>query len=189
MIVIDDKIVSDDVVNVLFSCNLTACHGDCCIEGDEGAPLDESEISELEDALDEVAPYMTEAGLKVVDNNGVFDYGADGDYVTPLVNDRECAFVYFENNIALCAIEKAYREGKISFIKPISCHLYPIRITEYADFDAVNYHKWPICSSALSCGVQNGTPVYQSLEEPLVRKYGRKWYDKLVAEVKKQQDE
>ena len=180
MYVIDDKIVSDDVVNVKFCCNLSACLGDCCLHGDEGAPLDESEISQLEDALDEVAPYMTEKGLEVVDNNGVFDYGAEGDYVTPLVNDQECAFVYFENNISFCAIEKAYREGKIDFIKPISCHLYPIRITKYPDYDAVNYHKWSICKPALKEGKQKGSYIYQSLREPLIRKYGQQWYDKLV---------
>jgi len=185
MIVVDDKIVSDDVVNVLFSCDLVACQGDCCVEGDEGAPLEEEEIGIIEDALDEIAPYMREEGLKVVDNTGVFDYGADGDYVTPLVNDRECAFVYFEKGIALCAIEKAFREGKIDFIKPISCHLYPIRITEYADFEAVNYHQWSICSTALTCGTKKGSPVYESLKEPLVRKYGAEWYAKLEKEVEK----
>jgi len=184
MIVVDDKIVSDDVVKVLFSCDLAACSGDCCVEGDEGAPLEEEEIGIIEDALDEIAPYMREEGLKVVDNTGVFDYGADGDYVTPLVNNRECAFVYFEKGIAFCAIEKAYREGKIDFIKPISCHLYPIRITKYADFEAVNYHQWSICSSALACGLKKGIPVYESLKEPLVRKYGAQWYAELEKEVK-----
>ncbi len=183
MIVIDDKIVSDNVVNIEFSCDLAACHGDCCIEGDEGAPLEEEEIGILEDALDEIAPYMRAEGLKVVDDTGVFDYGAEGDYVTPLVNGNECAFVYFENDISFCAIEKAFREGKIDFIKPISCHLYPIRITEYADFIAVNYHEWPICSTALKHGKQKGIPVYKSLEEPLIRKYGEEWYLKLVKAV------
>ena len=185
MIIVDDKIVSDDIVKIMFSCDLAACHGDCCVEGDEGAPLEEEEIGIIEDALEEVAPFMRPEGLKVVDNTGVFDYGAEGDYVTPLVNDHECAFVYFENGISFCAIEKAYREGKIDFIKPISCHLYPIRITEYSDFIAINYHEWPICSSALEYGKQHGIAVYQSLKEPLIRKYGADWYQKLEQEIEK----
>ncbi len=183
MINIDNTIISEDVIKIQFVCDLNACHGDCCVEGDEGAPLEENEIGELEDALEEIIPYMRPEGIDVIDRNGVFDYGMEGDYVTPLVNDKECAFVYFEKNIAFCAIEKAYLEGKINFIKPISCHLYPIRITEYADFDAINYHKWPVCNSALKLGKQKGIAVYQMLKEPLIRKYGADWYQKLEDEI------
>lgn len=183
MINIGRTIISEDVVKVNFMCNLKFCHGDCCVEGDEGAPLEENEIGIIEDALDEIVPYMRKEGIEVVDKNGVFDYGVDGDYVTPLVNDRECAFVYFENNISFCAIEKAFLEGKIDFQKPISCHLYPIRITEYAEFDAINYHKWTICSPALKHGDDLGIPVYKMLKEPLIRKYGEKWYQQLEDEI------
>ena len=183
MINIGRTIISEDVIKVNFMCDLKSCHGDCCVEGDEGAPLDENEIGIIEDYLDDIVPYMRKEGLEVVDKNGVFDYGADGDYVTPLVNDRECAFVYFENNTSFCAIEKAFLEGKIDFQKPISCHLYPIRITEYAEFDAVNYHKWPICSPALEYGKELGMPVYKMLKGPLVRKYGEKWYQQLENEI------
>lgn len=183
MINIGRTIISEDVVKVNFMCDLKSCHGDCCVEGDEGAPLEENEIGIIEDALDEIVPYMRKEGIEVVDKNGVFDYGVDGDYVTPLVNDRECAFVYFENNISFCAIEKAFLEGKIDFQKPISCHLYPIRITEYAEFDAINYHKWPICSPALKHGDDLGIPVYKMLKEPLIRKYGENWYHQLEDEI------
>lgn len=183
MISIDKTIISEDVIKVQFVCDLKSCHGDCCVEGDEGAPLEEEEIGIIEDALDEIVPYMTSEGITVVDKSGVFDYGMDGDYVTPLINGEECAFVYQEKGVWFCAIEKAYREGKIDFVKPISCHLYPIRITEYADFDAINYHKWPICSSALKYGKELGVPVYKMLKEPLIRKYGEKWYQKLEKEI------
>ena len=183
MIIVEDKIVSDDIVNVRFLCDLHACRGDCCVEGDEGAPLEAEEIGIIEDALDEIKPYMRGEGIAVVEKMGIFEYGMDGDYVTPLVNNRECAFVYFENGIAFCAIEKAYREGKIDFIKPVSCHLYPIRITKYKDFDAVNYHQWPICSPALKHGEEKGTPVYVSLKEALIRKYGQPWYNKLIKAI------
>ncbi len=185
MIVIDNVIVSDEIVTEKFVCNLAACHGSCCVEGDEGAPLDENEIGVIEDDLDEIMPFMTEAGKEVVRKNGVFDYGIAGEYVTPLVNDKECAFVYFENNIAFCAIERAFNEGKIEFQKPVSCHLYPIRITKYPDYDAVNYHRWPICKPAIQNGKALGVPIYKFLEVPLKRKYGRAWYEKLCKEAEK----
>jgi hypothetical protein len=189
MIIVDDTIISDDIVEQYFLCDLHACHGDCCVEGDEGAPLEEEEIGILEDALDEIKPYMRAEGLEVVRQFGVFDYGADGDYVTPLVNNRECAFVYFENDIAFCAIEKAYREGKIDFIKPVSCHLYPIRLSKYKTFEAVNYHQWPICDVARVLGKKEGVPVYKALKEPLIRKYGADWYRKLELEIEKMKDD
>ncbi len=183
MITVGRAIVSEDVINVQFMCDLKACGGECCVQGDEGAPLDENEIGELEDSLEEVVPYMRKEGVDLVDKYGVFDYGSEGDYVTPLINDNECAFIYYENNMALCAIEKAYLEGKIKYQKPISCHLYPIRITEYADFDAVNYHKWSICSSALKHGKEIGIPIYKMLKTPLIRKYGSDWYAELEKEI------
>jgi hypothetical protein len=185
MIVIDDVIVSDELVTEKFICNLHACHGDCCVEGDEGAPLEEFEIGEIEDCLDEVLPYMTEAGREVVEKNGVFDYGMSGEYVTPLVNGKECAFVYFENSISFCAIEKAFLEKKTDFHKPISCHLYPIRIKKYKGYEGVNYHRWHICKPAKVLGKEQGTPVYKFLKDPLIRKYGETWYKKLEAEAEK----
>jgi hypothetical protein len=183
MISIDNTLVSIDVVKVQFMCNLQACHGSCCVEGDEGAPLEEEEIGIIEDYLEEIEPYMRPEGIEVVERYGVFDYGIDGEYVTPLVNNQECAFVFFENEIAYCAIERAYREGKIDFVKPISCHLYPIRINKFDGFEAVNYHQWPICSPALKHGKQLGIPVYKMLKEPLIRKYGENWYARLESDL------
>jgi len=183
MISIGNTIISEEVIKKLFSCDLSKCHGDCCVEGDAGAPLDVDEISQLEDYIDRILPYMTDKGREVIKKNGVYDYDEDGELVTPLVNDRECAFVYFENNIALCAIEKAYRDKAIPNIKPISCSLYPIRITEYKDFEAVNYHHWDICDLARIKGKKEKIAVYEFLKEPLIRKYGKDWYKTLEEEV------
>ena len=189
MIAIDDTLISDDLGEVFFTCDLGRCHGSCCVEGDAGAPLDEEEIGILEDIMDTIRPFMTEAGTKVVAESGVFDYDIDGALVTPLVNDCECAFVYMDFGVAKCVIEKAYYAGLIKFKKPISCHLYPIRITKYADFEALNYHKWNLCDRALVTGRREEVRVYEFLEEPLTRKYGKAWYEKLDKAFKKKRDE
>lgn len=184
MISIGKTIISEEVIKKQFSCDLNACHGECCIQGDSGAPLEEEEIGIIEDNLDEIKPYMTKSGKAAVRKNGVFDYDTDGDFVTTLVKGQECAFVYFEGEIALCAIEKAYREGKINYYKPISCHLYPIRISKFKDFEAINYHKWEICDLALLKGKKEQSAIYEFLKEPLIRKYGKDWYKQLEDEVK-----
>ncbi len=180
MLIIDKILVSDAIKDTYFACNLHACKGECCVAGDAGAPLEEEEIALLEEVLDEVRPYMSPGGKEAVDWAGVFEYDTDGEYVTPLVKDKECAFVYFENGISFCAIEKAYLEGKIKFRKPISCHLYPVRIKKVGDSEAVNYDKWSVCAPALIKGKTTGEPLYKYLKEPLIRKYGKGWYEKLV---------
>jgi len=184
MIVIDKTIISEDIRDVRFCCDLDKCKGACCIEGDAGAPLDELEISEIEDNLDRIKPFMRPEGIKVVEKSGVFDYDMNGEYVTPLIDDKDCAFVYYEKDIAKCAIEKAYEDKKISFRKPLSCHLYPIRIKNYAGNEAINYHKWSICQSACSKGKAINLPLFKFLKEPLIRKFGKDWYNKLVNEIK-----
>lgn len=184
MIAIDDTINSDELGKVCFVCDLASCKGACCVEGDAGAPLDESEISELEDNLDTIKPFMRPVGIEVVDNLGVFDYDASGHYVTPLVNGAECAFVIFTGDgIACCAIEKAWEAGKSKFRKPVSCHLYPVRISRYNEFDAVNYHEWHICKPALKHGKKLEVPLYIFLKVPLIRKYGAEWYKKLCDSI------
>ncbi|MEI7661064.1 MAG: DUF3109 family protein [Bacteroidota bacterium] len=179
MIYLDNTLVSDEIKEVFFCCDLAKCKGACCIEGDAGAPLDEAEISLLEDYIDEIKPYMVRGGIDEVGMIGVFDYDAEGNFVTPLVDGRECVYVYFEDGIAGCAIEKAFQEKKIPFAKPISCHLYPVRIKKTAVNDLLNYHKWPICQKALLKGHKEKIPLYQFLEGALIRKYGRTWYNKL----------
>lgn len=183
MISVEHTLVSDDVALVRFCCDLPRCNGACCVAGDAGAPLDIEEIHLIQEDLDKIIPYMTPGGVKTVEEQGVFDYDAAGKYVTPLIEGRECAFVYFAGKIARCAIEKAYEDRKIMIRKPVSCHLYPIRITSYQDFDALNYNKWSICSKALQKGSVMNMPLYVFLKEPLIRKYGQAWYDELVESI------
>ena len=180
MIKLDNTIISDDLRDVFFCCDLPKCKGACCIEGDAGAPLEELEISLLEDYIDEIKPFMVEGGIREIQNIGVFDYDALGKFVTPLVGGRECVYVYMEDGIARCAIEKAFREKKIPFPKPLSCHLYPVRIGMLQTGETINYHKWHICSKALENGMKLKLPLYEFLEEALIRKYGRNWYNRLL---------
>jgi hypothetical protein len=180
MIILENTLVSDDLKEVLFVCDVEKCKGACCVEGDAGAPLAEMEISLLEDHMEDIAPFMVPEGISEVKKNGVFDYDPDGNFVTPLVHGKECVFVYFEDGIARCAIEKAFMEKRIPFAKPVSCHLYPVRITKSNIHDAVNYHKWHICKTALARGNKEKMPLYQFLEGALIRKYGRSWYNKLA---------
>jgi hypothetical protein len=180
MIQIDDALLSEDLFSKKFVCDLSACKGACCVEGDSGAPLEAEEINELEEALDDIKPYMRKEGLEVVEKTGVFTVDTDGEYVTPLVNGEECAFVSFDKNgTAKCAIEQAHRDGKTDFLKPISCHLYPIRVTRLKDYDALNYHHWPICDPARECGAKLDVKVFKFLKEPIIRKYGPSFYEKL----------
>jgi hypothetical protein len=177
MVQIEDKLISDEVFEKRFVCNLSACKGACCVEGESGAPLEEEELQQLEDALDAVKPYMRQEGIDRVNETGVFTIDVDGDYVTPLVNDAECAFVQFdENGITKCAIEMAHRDGKTDFPKPISCHLYPIRLSELKDFTAINYHHWPICDDARICGTDLNISVFRFLKAPIIRKFGADFY-------------
>jgi len=128
---------------------------------------------------------MRKEGVKVIKKMGVFDFDASGEYVTPLIKDRDCAYVYYEDNIARCAIEKAYEEKAIDFQKPISCHLYPIRINKSKNFEAINYHKWHVCEPARTLGKNLGLPLYKFLKDPLIRQYGEEWYEKLVKEIER----
>ena len=184
MLVIDDIIVSDDLYLVRFCCPLPKCHGACCVEGDAGAPLTEEEISLLEDHIDDIKPFMTLHGMDAISWQGVFDYDAFGAFVTPLVQDTECVYCNFdEEDVAYCAIQRAFEEGMISFEKPVSCHLYPVRISQYDNFEAVNYHKWFICKPALKQGKKEGLMLYQFLKPALTRKYGEEWFTKLDSAV------
>jgi hypothetical protein len=183
MIIIDDILISDEFRDARFCCDVQKCVGACCVEGDAGAPLEEEEISLIEDQLEDIKPYMRKEGIEVIMWRGVFDYDMQGEYVTPLIKDKDCAFVYYENDIARCAIEKAHDEGKIPFQKPVSCHLYPVRVSINKSFTAVNYHKWHICEPGRSHGKNSEVFLYKFLKEPLIRKFGKDWYDKLVREI------
>jgi len=180
MIQLEDKIISLDIFETHFFCDLSACKGSCCVEGDSGAPLLDEEEKTLEKIYKKVKPYMSEEGKAEVEKNGVSTVDNDGDLTTTLVQNKECSFVIFENGIAKCSIEKAYNNGSIEFKKPISCHLFPIRITEYRDFEAINYEKIKICKPACDCGSKLKIPLFVFLKEPLIRKYGESWYEELL---------
>lgn len=180
LVEIDNKIVSTQIFDRKFVCDLNACKGACCVEGDAGAPLTFEEVSILEDELDVIKPYMRAEGIQAVDKGGVFYMDQDNEPVTTLVNGKECAFVYFdEQGITKCAIEKANKEGKLDFKKPISCHLYPIRTKKFKEFEALNYDQWAICSPACACGEKLDVPVFRFLKEPLIRKYGEAFFTEL----------
>lgn len=180
MIQIDDAIVALDVIEENFICDLSACLGECCVEGEAGAPLENEEVPILEKILPHVWDDLSPEAQQVIKEQGVAYKDHDGDMVTSIVNGKDCVFTYYDDKkMCKCAIEKAYKEGKIDFYKPISCHLYPIRLEEYKDFTAVNYHRWRICKAAVALGDKKGVRVYQFLKEPLIRKFGEAWYNEL----------
>ena len=143
MIQIEDKLISEEIFSEEFVCNLSKCKGICCVEGDAGAPLDKEEAQILENIYDKIKPYLTPEGIEAIEKQGKWEIDPnDGEYVTPLINNAECAYVtYDERGYTKCAIEKAYEDGVIDWQKPISCHLYPIRVTEYSSFTTLNYHE------------------------------------------------
>ena len=180
LVEIGDKVVSTQIFDRKFVCDLAACKGACCIEGDAGAPLTIEEVSIIEDDLEAIKPYMRKEGLKAVEEQGVFYMDQDNEPVTTLVNGAECAFVYFDDQgITKCSIEQAHRDGKTDFKKPISCHLYPIRVKQFNEFKALNYDKWDICSPACACGDELNVPVYKFLKEPLIRAFGAPFFEEL----------
>jgi hypothetical protein len=180
MILHDNTIVSEEIFEEHFICDLGKCKGECCVQGDSGAPLETDELGILDDIYPDVKPYLTREGQKAIENQGRYIQDIDGEWVTPLIEGRECAFTVFdENNIAKCGIEMAYLDGKVDWPKPISCHLYPIRVVKLADHEAINYHRWPVCAAACVLGEKEKVTIHQFLKKPLIRKYGAKWYKKL----------
>ncbi|MDH6359038.1 DUF3109 family protein [Parabacteroides sp. PF5-9] len=181
MLQIEDALVSMDVIERHFLCDLSQCKGACCIEGDAGAPLDRGELAELNNVLPKIWDDLRPEAQEVIKKQGVAYIDIEGDTVTSIVNGKDCVFTYYdERGICKCAIEKAFRAGEVNFMKPVSCHLYPIRIKQYETFRAVNLDRWSICKPAELLGRQEKLPVYQFLKEPLIRKFGQEWYDKLT---------
>jgi hypothetical protein len=180
MIQIGDKLVSEDLREAHFICDLHACKGACCVEGDAGAPLSIDEALILEEIYPIVAPYLPEKAIAAIAAQGTW-VERDDHLETPLVNGKECVYVTFDEGIAKCGIEKAYLDGKIAFKKPISCHLYPIRISHlnFVRLDALNYDQWDVCKPACALGEKMKVPVYKFLREPLTRKYGEAFYKEM----------
>lgn len=188
MLIIDDKLISDELLNEEFVCNLNACKGACCWEGDYGAPLEVEEVVILKAIFDKVKPYLTAAGLEVLEREGTAVYSDDSEsFIAPLVEGRNCAYLHFDAlGIAKCGLETAWREGATDFRKPISCHLYPIRVKKNPEqgFEALNYDRWEICSAACTLGKQLKVPVYEFAKEALIRQYGEAFYEELDAAAK-----
>lgn len=182
MIEIDGKIVSTDIITQKFLCDLTKCKGRCCVEGNAGAPLEHDEARIIAGEYAVYKPYMTTEGVAAVGQQGFAVIDRDGDLVTPLVGDAECAYSYNEDGVTLCAIEKAYLEGGTTFRKPVSCHLYPIRVARFGDGSlGLNYHRWAVCDGARELGAKKGVPMYRMLREAVVRRFGEEFYEALEA--------
>jgi len=189
MFAIGKTIVSEEILQKEFVCNLSACKGACCVDGDAGAPLEEDEALILKEIFPKIKSFLRKEAIATIEEQGTHVIGEDGGLETPLLNGAECAYIIFDGKTALCGIEQAYNQGIISWKKPVSCHLYPVRIQQYSEFAAVNYHQWHICSDACSLGKELQVPIYQFVKEALIRKFGSEWYQELelVAEEWKKQ--
>lgn len=188
MIQIDDKVIGFEIFTRRFVCDIAKCKGECCYEGDSGAPLTDEETCVLDEIYPAVEPYLNDVERAEIAKQGKWVVDADGDKVTPIINGRECVYTSRDSDGTWkCAIEEAYNDGKIDFKKPISCHLYPIRVTHYKQFDALNFHEWgACCQPALELGKKLGVPVYKFLKEPIVRAWGEDFYaelEKIAPEV------
>ncbi len=175
MVEIEDILISDDILTERFCCDLSRCKGMCCVEGNSGAPLEPEEVDILAKEYRSFKKFMTPEGIEAVEHQGFAVTDSDGDLVTPLVGQAECAYTYTADGVTLCAIERAFKEGLTAFQKPISCHLYPIRVLRFSDGSlALNYHKWDVCG-----GCTGGEPVYKMLREAIVRRFGKDFYEAL----------
>jgi hypothetical protein len=180
MFQIGKTIVSEEIIEKDFLCNLSACKGACCIDGEAGAPLTKEETIILQDIYPKIKPFLRKESIKAIEDQGTYITTEFGDLETPLIDGADCAYVIFDKKgTALCAIEEAYNQGEVTWKKPVSCHLYPIRVQDYSEFSAVNYEKWSICDDACTLGKELQVPVYKFVKEALIRKFGEDWYSEL----------
>lgn len=184
MFKIEKTIVSEELIEQDFVCDLNKCKGACCVEGEGGAPLEKDELPLLADLYPKVKPLLTKSGIDVIEREGFFVETESGEFETPLVEGRECVYLSYENGHASCAFEQIYNRGDSEWKKPISCHLYPVRTKEYSVFTAVNYHRWQICSDACDLGKELKVPLYVFVKEALIRKFGNEWYEELEQTAK-----
>lgn len=185
MIIIGETLISDELYTERFVCDLGVCKGGCCVHGDAGAPLDQEETDQLKIVCDSVRPFMIPEGIRAVEKQGLWVRDDDDELTTPLVDGKQCAYAFFDaEGVAKCAIEAAFDQGLIAFQKPISCHLYPIRLSRYPHYEALNYHRWPICDCARKKGKKLKVRVYRFVKDALVRKYGKQWYEELEAYIR-----
>ncbi len=185
MLQIGNKVIGLSLLEEKFLCDLQKCKGACCVQGDAGAPLTDEELPVLDSLFSALRPYLREEAVRAVEIAGMYVTDpSDGEKVTPLLDGRECVYAIFEDGVARCAIEKAWFDGVISFRKPVSCHLYPVRVKKYENFTAVNYDRWPVCSPAIYNGRKHDVPVFVFCREALIRKFGKEFYKELeIAEA------
>ncbi|MFW5955644.1 MAG: DUF3109 family protein [Rhodothermales bacterium] len=176
MFAVDNILVSDELLEAQFACALSACQGACCVQGDSGAPLEEDELEALEEVFPIVRKWLRPEALEVIERDGVWEEVSPGNFATTCVDGGECVFVTYQGPVATCAIQRAHQQNKTDFPKPISCHLYPIRVQQFGDVEALNYEKIEICEPGRRNGARCGIPLADFLEQPLVRKYGEDWY-------------
>ena len=180
IIQVGDVLLSSEILTERFCCDLSKCHGQCCVEGDAGAPVTIEEVAEIENALDEIWCDLSASAQAIVDKQGVAYTDSEGDLVTSIVAGKDCVFTCYQQGSCLCALEKAYRAGKTHFCKPVSCALYPIREKLLSNgMVALNYNRWVICAEAVRKGQEMNIPLYQFLKQPLIRRFGEKWYEEL----------
>lgn len=180
MIQIDNTLISSEIRERFFVCNLDKCKGACCVEGDLGAPLQEDELPAIEEVVDVVKPYLSAEAVMALEEHGPYLLDEEGDFSTTTIDNKECAFAFYDDQgILKCGIEQAWKDGKTQFQKPISCHLYPIRVAKLHEFLALNYDRWDICSPACDLGAELSVPVYKFLKGALTRRFGEVWYQKL----------
>lgn len=186
---VGDVLLSSEILTEKFCCDLSTCKGECCIEGDAGAPVTMEEIGEIEDCLDEVWGDLSASAQAVIDKQGVAYTDQEGDLVTSIVRGKDCVFTFYDNlegieNCCLCALEKAYRAGRTRFCKPVSCALYPIREKKLGEgLVGLNYNRWTVCKMAIAKGEQENLPLYKFLRDPLIRRFGEAWYQELLETV------
>lgn len=182
IIQVGDVLMSPDIFTECFCCDLDACHGACCVEGDAGAPVTTGEIAAIEDSLDAVWGNLAAGAQAVIDRQGVATTDPEGELVTSIVGGRDCVFTLHEDGCCLCALERACREGRTRFMKPMSCALYPLREKAFAGgLTGLNYNRWDICRPAVEKGRRLGLPLYRFLEGPLTRRFGTQWYAELLS--------
>jgi hypothetical protein len=189
MLAIDQVLISDEIIEKRFVCDLSSCHGGCCVDGDTGAPLTKEETKVLDAISGKVKPYLQEASVRELEKQGNYVNDPEAGYVTPAIGGKMCAYGIVENGIVKCGIEKACNDHAISFKKPLSCHLYPIRVQQHDGYEAMNYEpRELLCKPACSLGEQLQVPVYRFLKEALIRGYGELFYEALEAFASRQQD-
>ena len=177
-------LISSDILTERFCCDYEKCKGICCVEGDAGAPVTMDEVAGIEDALDTVWPDLSASAQSVIDKQGVAYTDKEGDLVTSIVRGKDCVFTCYDGDSCLCALEKAYRNGKTRFCKPISCALYPIREKRFSGgLVGLNYNRWAVCKMAIAKGILENLYLYQFLRDPLIRRFGEDWYQELLDTV------